>query len=225
MAQFEKAIDHLLEQEGSAFTNDPNDAGGATKWGITLNDLKAHGVDLNHDGKIDVADVQGMSHDEAVNHYHLFYWNPVSLDLINSQAIASKTFSTGVNMGLKMGPTFLQRAANALNAGLVEDGNLGPKSLKTINGLDEKILMDQLVKINANYYWDITAHNIQKNGIVKLKWTPELVTSGLQICQNQDLTGALNLLAMVRKLPAGHLEGNIRFIKGWLNRAAERYGV
>lgn len=230
MSDFSKAITILLQQEGTSFTDDPNDAGGATKFGITLADLKTHGADLDGDGDIDKDDVRNMTREQAIAHYEKYYWNGINAGSINSQAIASKTFSNGVNFGLKTGSTLLQKAANASGAKLVEDGDIGPRSLEVINSIPEVTLMNALVKVQKNRYWDITKNNINKKAFLTvdqggLGWTPDIIQAGLDACSNQNLDRALQVLTWVKNLRSPHLEGNLRFLKGWLNRAGERYGI
>lgn len=230
MSDFSQAIGILLEQEGSIFTDDPNDAGGATRWGITLGDLKAHGADMDGDGDVDKDDVRNMTREQAIAHYKTYYWDGIRAGSITSQAIASKTFSNGVNFGLTTGAILLQRAANGLGGSLEEDGKLGPKSFSFINSLDEKKLMDSLVKVQGDRYWDITLANIKKKGTLSkeaggLGWTQEIATAGINACIARDFDKAMQVLTWVKNLKTPHLEGNLRFLKGWLRRAQERYGV
>src|SRR5690349_13945059 len=45
MSAVDTVIARILQREGGTFTDDPNDAGGATRWGITIpfySDLSGH---------------------------------------------------------------------------------------------------------------------------------------------------------------------------------------
>lgn len=47
----------ILAREGG-YVNDPDDPGGATNHGVTVHTMRRLGLDLNGDGKVDVADVR-----------------------------------------------------------------------------------------------------------------------------------------------------------------------
>lgn len=230
MSNFQKAFhDVIIDEEGGAkFTNDPNDAGGATKWGITLAVYKEHGADIDHDGDIDVDDLKLSSEDNAKEFYLNNFWNNLSIDKITLNYIATKLFSNCINFGTKTGIMLLQGAVNTTNPGgkkLAIDGDLGPMSLLTINSLNEVQLMRFFIKEQSNRYWKITYNNILNNATSKLGWTPDLQARGLTACSLQDLNKALSVLKDVRNLTNKHLEGNLRFINGWLNRANKTYGL
>ena len=46
--------EEIVAREGG-FVNDPDDPGGATNFGVTIHTMRRLGLDLDHDGAIDVA--------------------------------------------------------------------------------------------------------------------------------------------------------------------------
>jgi len=226
MADFSKAIQSLLDREGrDKITNDPNDAGGLTKWGITLGDYKAHGVDLDGDGIINGDDLRLVNEQQAEDYYEKNYWDSLSLDNLTSQSVAEKVFDNGVNLGLGAIGKLLQTAIG----NIVVDGKIGPKTIAAANQLNEVDLMNKLVNAQINYYWSITINNINKKALIPvsqggLGWSQGLVDKALDACNNRDLS-FIDGLNKTIKVMTNTLQGNIRFIKGWLNRANERFGI
>lgn len=104
---FDQAFSRTVGAEGG-YSNNPNDAGGETMWGITAAVARAHGY-------------QGAMRDmplaTAKAIYKSSYWELIHLDLVDavSPAIAAEMFDTAVNMGVGVPVGFLQRALNAFN--------------------------------------------------------------------------------------------------------------
>ena len=114
MFNLEAEIDALVKREGG-YTNNPNDAGGATRWGITEAEARANGyVGRMEDLPIGVA--RGI--------YEKKYWRDPQFDKVAAiyPDIAAELFDTGVNMGQETAVRFLQRALNAMN----KQGSLFP---------------------------------------------------------------------------------------------------
>ncbi len=125
-----KIIDEILRKEGSAYTNNPADSGGPTKFGITQKTLSAY-----RGRSVTPADVAALSEKEAREIYEKLYWHGPNFSKISSALVGEKLADIGVNMGQARAGTFFQRALNGLNAGgkhwpdMVEDGAVGPKTL------------------------------------------------------------------------------------------------
>jgi len=145
MVKFQPAFNFMLPREGGhTFTNDGDDPGGATKWGISLrtlakiNDLR---FDIDRDGDIDIDDVKSLSRGDAYDFYYRYFFKNTNYNHIVSQTVINKLFDTAVNMGASQATRCMQRAVRATGAYLVSDGKFGPKSLKAINKADPKQLL------------------------------------------------------------------------------------
>lgn len=128
MSNFDQSFAFLLIDEGG-FSNNPNDSGGATNWGITQYDLAKF---LGRPVTID--EVKSMSQATAKSIYQAYYWDPLGLDRITLYAKACAIFDIAVVCGLGVGSRLAQEACNMSGAGLVIDGHLGPLSAGAING-------------------------------------------------------------------------------------------
>lgn len=119
MADFEPAVTKTIRREGGdQFTDDPDDAGGATRWGISK---RAHPE----------VDPKNLTLDGAKTIYLKDYWTPLQGDSLTSQPIAEALFDTAVNMGTAQAVKLAQ-----VVLGLPPDGDLGPATLAALNAAD-----------------------------------------------------------------------------------------
>lgn len=104
---FERAVAHTLGIEGG-YSDHPSDRGGETQWGITEAVARNDGY---------VGDMRALPKARALDIYRRLYWDRVGLDWIAAvdPLIAMECFDTGVNMGVGVGVTALQRVLNVLN--------------------------------------------------------------------------------------------------------------
>ncbi len=110
--QIDKIINGILDREGGKFTDDPNDSGGPTKWGITLPVLSRW-----RRRTATIADIRALPREDAFEIYRSqFYLMPNFDDIAElSIPIAAELTDTGVNLGPAQATMFLQRALNAFN--------------------------------------------------------------------------------------------------------------
>lgn len=120
----ETIIDGILEREGNVFTNDPADAGGPTKFGITQGELSAW---LGHAASID--EVRNLTEDDARMIYRDQYVEACGFGGIEDAALQALVVDCGVLHGRGTAARWLQEAAGAK-----VDGQVGPKTLAAVNG-------------------------------------------------------------------------------------------
>lgn len=121
---FDTAFDRLLGHEGG-YSNDPNDPGGETNWGISRRAYP------------DV-DIRGLTREAAKAIYLLDYWEPLGDAL---PAIKFQVFDFAVNGGLA---TSLRKLQSAI--GVADDGHWGPHSAAALAAMDP---CDVLMRFNA----------------------------------------------------------------------------
>ena len=132
-------IDDIIKAEGG-YSNNPNDSGGETMYGITKAVAAANGY---------AGAMKDLPISLAENIYYTQYVSKPKFDLLIplSESIAAEVIDTGVNMGPSVAGKFLQRCLNAFNnqgkayADIAVDGKVGPataSALKSYLGLRGK---------------------------------------------------------------------------------------
>jgi lysozyme family protein len=132
--QAEKAIVSTILKEGSAYTNNPVDRGGPTKWGVTQVMFSKY-----YPGR----SVETCMYDEAYNVYMKEFWIKPKWDQIDAidSVLAYRMFDWGVNSGPSRPVQALQRALNVLNQqgkdypDVTVDGALGPATIGALRSL------------------------------------------------------------------------------------------
>ena len=155
MANHSLAMEKLFHHEGG-FVHDPDDLGGATNMGITLETL----IEWRK-RDVTVQDVKDLAESEAESIYIEKYWNAMRLDEINSQVLAEAVMDFGVNAGTSQAVKALQKAANWVYEGdrggsLVEDGLIGPMTIQFVNVSRQTMLLIRYFIERIQYYHDIT---------------------------------------------------------------------
>jgi lysozyme family protein len=127
--KFYIAVKRTLEFEGG-YSNDPDDRGGETKWGITRKAWSGYGEDVDF-AHMKIADAQDL--------YLNVYWRGACLGVLDSagvpQRLLNEIFDAVVNHGIAGGIRCLQRAYNDINgdgADLVVDGKIGNKTIGAV---------------------------------------------------------------------------------------------
>lgn len=109
---FNDCLDRLLKDEGG-YTNNTNDSGGPTNFGITLKDYQLY---INKQGT--AKDVKEMAVDEARQIYRTKYWDALSCDSLPN-GVDYTCFDYGVNSGLGRPRKALQRFKSKVGADLI----------------------------------------------------------------------------------------------------------
>ena len=125
---FQLSVQYVLDNEGG-LTDDPDDPGGLTNYGITMPVLLDY---KGYPDSINVDYIRELTVEEAKHIYYNLWWERYRYDRINRLAIVRKLLDFSVVMGPKQGHTIFQRALNALGLELpklVEDGWIGEKTL------------------------------------------------------------------------------------------------
>lgn len=127
--RFQKFMKVILRHEGG-FVNDPDDPGGATKYGISIRllaSLEELG-DIDKDGDVDIHDIMAMTTEAASEIYFECFYKPLRIEEIRDSSLAMQVFDFAVNAGSKTAVRILQESLK-----IKADGILGPKTLAEVN--------------------------------------------------------------------------------------------
>lgn len=143
LADDDRIIAVILSHEGSVYTNDPADAGGPTRWGITLANLsswRGHSCTAN--------DVRTLTRDEAAAIYRAQYIRP--FDQLATSSLRVNVIDMGVNAGVRRATMLLQQMV-----GVTVDAWLGPETVGALAPLDLTIWNTVYVGLRLAYYEDL----------------------------------------------------------------------
>lgn len=161
MANIGNSINYVLKNETgsdnpdeSGYSNNPFDRGGPTAWGVTLKTLSIY---RGHPCSPD--EVKNLKKAEAVAIYKKMFWDPMGLDHIVDQNVATCIFDIEVNRGEHTAVIYSQYACNCYGAYLEIDGYIGPKTLEAINKLSREDFITAFYEEVIEGYRDIVKAN------------------------------------------------------------------
>ena len=116
----------IIAREGG-FVEDPDDPGGATKYGVTIHTMRRLGLDLDGDGAVGVADVRRLSRAQAEDIFvGQYYYRPRIDDL--PPVLRASVFDMYVNAGANA-VKILQRLLRDMGQEVTVDGVIGPQTI------------------------------------------------------------------------------------------------
>jgi len=160
------------QNESDAYTNDPDDPGGPTKWGQSQRQLQ---IDT---GQLwSAAEIQALSVDWVIQRWKPLYWFPI-YEAIESQNVASKVFDIGIIAGPARAIMILQAALWASGHTIEIDGSFGPITLEAANSQEPQSLIDTISIRQADYFrginnpaelhdWLVRAQYLATSGTIK----------------------------------------------------------
>ena len=153
MKSVEDIAKEIVAREGG-FVNDPDDPGGATKFGVTLGTLHRLGIDLTQDGRSDIADVKALTREAAVRIFVSDYFERPRLGDL-PEALQASVFDMYVNAGANA-VKILQTLLNDMGHDLQVDGTVGPQTVAAAHQAavrDPLLLADAYGIARRNYYY------------------------------------------------------------------------
>jgi lysozyme family protein len=151
MKSIEQLVDDILNREGPDFTNQPNDKGGPTKYGITLNTYRTF-LRVN----VPVSQLQALTKEDAAKIYMQMYIVHPGWNQIHNTALVEQLIDAGVQHGVRQAVILLQRALR-----LHEDGILGSRTVMAANDAQPTLITFTFIAVRLHYYAAILKNTAQ----------------------------------------------------------------
>jgi len=145
----------IVEREGG-YVNDPDDPGGATNFGVTIGTMQRLGLDLDHDGNVDVADVKALTRTQAEAIFIRHYFKRPRLHEL-PRVLQASVFDMYVNAGANA-VKILQHLLGQMGHPLAADGVLGPRTLEAVRSAARAApdhIADAYGIARRNYYYNL----------------------------------------------------------------------
>lgn len=151
-----KVFDFIMKWEGGdKYTNDPDDPGHGTKYGVTQASLDEYcdGLFLPR------FDVKDLNYDTASEIYEEKYWKPSGCEAL-TDSIAMAVMDASVNCGVSQSVKWLQKAS-----GSVEDGRFGPKTLESVKS--GRNILSKIILMREEFYKELAVRKPNLNKFLK----------------------------------------------------------
>lgn len=150
----------IVTREGG-FVDDPDDLGGATKFGVTLQTLRRLGLDTTGDGLVSLGDLKSLTRDQAVEIFITHYFDAPGIGALPS-ALQPSVFDMYVNAG-DNAVKILQSVLRQMGFTLEIDGVIGSQTASCATEaarIDSTGLRDAYGIARRNYYFRLADRRV-----------------------------------------------------------------
>lgn len=160
----EFAFNYVFANEGG-YTNNPNDSGGPTKFGITIKTLcEWHGCQQSS------KDVQALDIETAKKIYEKNYWTPLGCHEIQSVGVATCLFDTGILYGITAARALADRVAVICKSPVKSMLSSDERLIASINAIDPgEFITTYRMLVLSRIDWII--HNNQRDVVFRRGWS------------------------------------------------------
>lgn len=151
----DEITEEIIRREGG-YVNDPDDPGGATKYGVTLGTMKRLGLDINHDGRINSRDVRALTQAQAANIFKKQYFEAPKIGML-PRPLQASVYDMYVNAGGNA-VKILQRMLGEFGFETLADGAIGPNTARMAElafAEAPTFLVDAYGIARRNYYYNL----------------------------------------------------------------------
>ncbi|EEW25808.1 holin-associated N-acetylmuramidase [Rhodobacter ferrooxidans] len=153
MKSVPELAEEIVAREGG-YVNDPDDPGGATKYGVTLATMRRLGLDYTGDGAVTTEDVKRLTRAQAVEIFTEHYYRRPGIAAL-PEAVQASVFDMYVNSGANA-VKVLQRLLTEMGFACTIDGAIGPQTIRAAQMAAEaapRHLADAYAIARRNYYY------------------------------------------------------------------------
>lgn len=156
---FEQAMKVVMKHEGG-LSDDKNDRGGVTRYGISLRFLKAEKIDVDGDGDIDRDDIIHLTRTAADKIYFKEWYMKYHYDEILDVAILTDILDFSINVGASQCHKTVRRAINAVIDDPIEvNGKFDKEVIEIINLMDAGVLHSAINNQQKRFYRSLVEKN------------------------------------------------------------------
>ncbi len=155
MVGIDEITEEIIRREGG-YVNDPDDPGGATKYGVTLGTMKRLGLDLTGDGRINRRDVRALTRAQAADIFKKQYFEAPKIGML-PEPLQPSVYDMYVNAGANA-VKILQRLLGEFGFETLVDGLIGPNTARMAALAYEaapEFLVDAYGIARRNYYYNL----------------------------------------------------------------------
>lgn len=164
MENFTLAMQLVFQHEGEEFVDNPNDSGGPTKWGITLEDLKEVGIPATVD------EIKSLTQVIVLPIYKQLYWDKLFLDQVKDQKLSAIIMDQAVLHGVPHMAYLLQKISK-----VKQDGIVGAITMGAINTLNPKNVCLDILSSELISYCQIAINN-PKDVVFLMGWINRIIS-------------------------------------------------
>ncbi|RLK10498.1 holin-associated N-acetylmuramidase [Ruegeria conchae] len=160
MRTVRQIADEIVAREGG-FVDDPDDPGGATKFGVTIHTMQRLGLDLDRDGAVTHRDVKVLTRAQAIDIFVDHYFERPRLGLL-PQAVQASVFDMYVNAG-SQAVRILQSLLCQMGFEVAVDGVIGPQTARATDAAAKpkpQALTDAYGVARRNYYFRLADRRV-----------------------------------------------------------------
>ena len=144
MSKFDDAFEIIVGNEGG-YSNDPNDPGGATRFGITEAVARANGYE---------GDMKELPLDKAKSIYKAKYWDAISGDNL-LWPLSLFVFDAAVNQGNDAAIKLLQKSVGVAQDGILGKGTISKALQSNQTELCGLFMADRALRYTGTRNFDI----------------------------------------------------------------------
>ena len=136
-------INGILTREGGTYTNRASDAGGPTRWGVTIPALAEF-----RGAAVTAADIEALSREEAYEVMEHVFIVRSGYRAIADERVRALLCDWAVNSSVARATRYLQRTIGVEPV----DGECGPHTAAAANALDGRVLLKRLGLARQVFY-------------------------------------------------------------------------